>query len=395
MAQIDVLEVKIVEQCNYSCVGCGSFSNLANREEYGLDEMKKDLTRMMEIIPKIRELRLYGGEPLLAKNLLDYVKVSRECMPDSKIKIITNGTLLHKKDGDFYKKLQEQKVEIMVSYYKDNHEIIDKGMEKARINNVEVNRSVINYFYVKMKKEVNEGDIQERFNTCHAMCRDAVYLDHGRLYACPYGPNFRHYDKRFGTKYENKNDGYNIHQDGANARDIVKKMRTALSACAYCDDNLAYLEWQQRRAKKSDWLFEKENDYILKDYDWYDFILEENAVEYLLLNVDSENKNVSPRVISNTELSCLSNGPIYIWLHDKSSINILEKVLKRDVLRAEIDIAGVIKTFEEVNQEIEDMDIISIDKLPKNYSIVVIYHYHGQRIKAIKDILGRLGLVIS
>lgn len=37
MAFIDVLEIKVCEHCNYSCVGCGSFSNLAKREEYGIE----------------------------------------------------------------------------------------------------------------------------------------------------------------------------------------------------------------------------------------------------------------------------------------------------------------------------------------------------------------------
>lgn len=392
MAQIDVLEVKVVEQCNYSCVGCGSFSNLAAKEEYGYDEMRKDLTRMAEIFPRIRELRLYGGEPLLASNLLDYVKIARECLPDSRIVIITNGTLLHKKDEDFYATLKQYNTGILVSYYKINHEIIDQGMEKARQLGVAIGRSVIKYFYVKLKRELQAGDIQTRFSTCHAMCKGAVYLDHGLLFACPYAPNFRHYDKAFGSTYANPEDGYNIHQEGATPAAIVKKMRTALSVCAYCDDNLRYVHWQQGKAEEPDWLYEPDNQYIIENYDWYDFIIDENAISYLLLDVEEDNRQISPRVISSEELCAMNGRPLYVWLYDQYSLDLFNKVLQRDLLQNGVNITGVIKTFEGLDNAISGFNLITLEDLPAQYSIVAIYHYHGQRVKVIKDIKNTLGV---
>lgn len=263
MAFIDVLEIKVCEHCNYSCVGCGSFSNLAKREEYGIERLKKELSRIKELIGNIREVRLYGGEPFLSKELTEYTKTVREYLPNTKLVLITNGTLLYKQTEKIYAELKRDNAEIFVSYYPKNNDLIDDGIERAKSYGITVTKAQIDLFYVKMTDKKNPGDIQSRFNKCHVMCKGAVYLDRGRVYACPYAPNFRHYDSAYNVKYEFIEDGYNIFDEHANPEDFADKMRQPLKACQYCSDDMLYVKWQQAKPEKENWLCNSSNKYII------------------------------------------------------------------------------------------------------------------------------------
>lgn len=395
MSQIDVLEIKVVETCNYSCVGCGSFSNLAKKEEYGLDELRSDLVQISSIVDKIRELRLYGGEPLLNPELIKYVRVSRECLPNSDIVIITNGTLLHTKDDSFFKALKRYDAKIFVSYYPLNHDIIDKGVEKANNNSVPVKKAHIKYFYVKMRDQVNEGDITKRFNECHAMCKGAVYLDHGYLYSCPYAPNFRHYDAAFGVKYENKEDGYNIYCEGANSVDLGHKMRQPLSACSMCDDELAYVTWKQAPARKENWLCSKDNPYIIEGYKWYDYLEEEKAIDFLAIKVDRQNGSLLPKVFNTVDLPKLKTNEIYLWLFDEYSICYITDLFSKEFDKFGIQIAGLINGELDQCGLLNQYKKINVEDISDNCYIISLYHYYGQRVKVMKDISKQMKLKIK
>jgi GTP 3',8-cyclase len=90
------LRIAITDRCNYRCVYCRTGNDGAQYPELPVD----DYLRMARVFVSlgIEKLRLTGGEPLLRKGLVDFVReLSRLRTPEGKpldIAITTNGHLL-------------------------------------------------------------------------------------------------------------------------------------------------------------------------------------------------------------------------------------------------------------------------------------------------------------
>ena len=107
---LDYLETEITEFCNLNCRGCCDFSNLATEKKiYELEEFTKDFRRMAELFSHIEKIRLMGGEPLLTPQLKEYVRTAREIFPTADIRMVSNGLLIPKLDGDSLKVIKENK----------------------------------------------------------------------------------------------------------------------------------------------------------------------------------------------------------------------------------------------------------------------------------------------
>lgn len=89
------LRVCITEKCNLNCSYCHKEGMFSNYSEYLSNEE-------LEFIAKVfrqqgfSKVKFTGGEPLLAKNLLDAVRVFKEIGFED-ISILTNGTMLNEK----------------------------------------------------------------------------------------------------------------------------------------------------------------------------------------------------------------------------------------------------------------------------------------------------------
>jgi ABC-2 type transport system ATP-binding protein len=70
-----------------------------------LEQYTKDIRTLSKKLA-IRTIRLMGGEPLLHPRVNDFMRVTREAYPHSKIFIVTNGLLLLKMLNDFWETLR-------------------------------------------------------------------------------------------------------------------------------------------------------------------------------------------------------------------------------------------------------------------------------------------------
>ena len=77
-----------------------------------------------------------GGEPLLHPQVNDFMRITREAYPHSKIFIVTNGLLLLKMPNDFWETLRQYRIRIHWSKYppfKDKFSEIEQRIKEARI----------------------------------------------------------------------------------------------------------------------------------------------------------------------------------------------------------------------------------------------------------------------
>ena len=93
----DNLEYMILNTCNLNCPNCDRFSNFELTPYFiTVEDFKKDIIEWGKV-SFIDELCLLGGETFMHPNLVDLLQVAKEYANTGIIRIITNGTLFHKK----------------------------------------------------------------------------------------------------------------------------------------------------------------------------------------------------------------------------------------------------------------------------------------------------------
>ncbi len=89
------VETMIVQACNLSCEGCTNYSDLIHSGYVTWEEGKENLEQWLERID-IPDFGIMGGEPLINPQVRDWLIGVRELMPNSQIRLTTNGLLLER-----------------------------------------------------------------------------------------------------------------------------------------------------------------------------------------------------------------------------------------------------------------------------------------------------------
>jgi len=92
---LEFLESMIVKPCNLSCQGCTTYSDLKWSGYVPWEQGRAELE------PWIKRLNIgawgaVGGEPLMNPDLKNWLIGVRELLPQSQIRLVTNGTLLNR-----------------------------------------------------------------------------------------------------------------------------------------------------------------------------------------------------------------------------------------------------------------------------------------------------------
>jgi hypothetical protein len=95
------VEYNLTEHCNLSCYHCDHASPLMPRKFASLEDYERDIRAIAEAV-HVEEFRIVGGEPLLHPQLLDFMRMARDIGIGDKIKVYTNGQLLHTMADEFW-----------------------------------------------------------------------------------------------------------------------------------------------------------------------------------------------------------------------------------------------------------------------------------------------------
>lgn len=133
MIVIPHLEWHVTHNCNLSCEGCNHFTNHGHNWFISLDELKSWFSSWnKKVSPK--RLAVLGGEPLLHKDIVEIISVTREMWTqpdDSYFELTTNGLLLDAdRHKDLPKVLQDTKCTLTISNHSTSEEY-DKKLEAA------------------------------------------------------------------------------------------------------------------------------------------------------------------------------------------------------------------------------------------------------------------------
>lgn len=232
------IEVNINKDCNLNCKGCDHFAPIAEADTLELEIFERDMKRLAEIMAgHIHRIILLGGEPLMNAQLLAYVKIARQFMPDVEIFIATNGTLLSKMSADFWQTLKDNNTGLMVTKYpvKIDYDALkriteERGVVWEYLGSSESGRSLWHFpLDLSGSQQPMESFIHcVNANSCHT-------LERGKLYTCSIAPNVKAFNNFFGRNIPLKDeDGIDIFK-AKNAEEILKSLARPVNFCRYCN----------------------------------------------------------------------------------------------------------------------------------------------------------------
>ena len=268
MEELEYLEAKLIDRCNFNCRACIPFSNIAGDGIYEIDEFKKDIGRLAKLYQNIKLFRLLGGEPLLLKNLNEYIQAVRKHFLQSELIIVTNGILLDGLDDEHIEYFRDNQVEIYVSVYPNisTEERVLENIAQLKEKQVKINYYKANYFCVNQcysMRQLSEEKIQRIYERCRKVV-DCTNIYKGRIYACPKPFSYVHLNRKYGTDFNFDQDGIDIHSPAINAEHIKEYLNHHMESCRLCTDDRGFIKWSGNTPGCiSDWENTERNQLII------------------------------------------------------------------------------------------------------------------------------------
>jgi glycosyltransferase involved in cell wall biosynthesis len=136
-AVLEYYEYHISEHCNLNCKGCTHFCNIVEEPHFAdYEQYCRDLKALKGLYKNISRIRLMGGEPLLNPKLPEFIKVTRETFPESKLVVVTNGLLLPKAEEHLFKIMRDCECILNISVYKPTYTILSDLQDILKKNNI-------------------------------------------------------------------------------------------------------------------------------------------------------------------------------------------------------------------------------------------------------------------
>ncbi len=238
------------DTCILRCANCGSCSpfltdsNLPNLRIF--TESLSILSRFL----RCDELVIAGGEPLLNKDLADFIRAAKKSGIFRNVTVVTNGLLLAKMDAEFWSIADRVQISVYPStageFTRERRLALKATADKHKTRLKFVR---ISHFYKSIRDTGIADDRVVRTN--FAACADAHEwschtLYGNKLYRCPTVHVLDRYLTNIGVVHESftESDGILIDDRPELRQDIKKYLKSfqPLKACTFCNGTPALRE---------------------------------------------------------------------------------------------------------------------------------------------------------
>lgn len=184
---LQAFQIHLAHHCNLNCASCYVFSSIADKEFPDFDEMDRDLKRISELThAEVNEIVVSGGEPLLNKDINDYLTMVRKHFPETNIKLITNGLLIKKMPESFWETCAREDIEFYPTQYRVKVDW-DYFRKKCIEHQIRYDMSIIrdNFGFQKLNMDWRgRHNARSMFNSCPYSNR-CVALENGNFIPAP------------------------------------------------------------------------------------------------------------------------------------------------------------------------------------------------------------------
>lgn len=246
------LETNLIDACNLNCKGCTHFAKLFNKDDVcPLENFQRDV-RQLARCADILVLLLLGGEPLLVKNLDEYLKIARAYLPKSGLVVISNGLLVPSLPKKILDALRENKVVLSVTLYPPTEKLLPKITQTLQANGVFFNvGDPVKNFSAMISMQGNHDPSKSRKvcagdDTCRA-------LRNGKIYKCPLDALKFKFAQTFGIENFPAATGVDIYSQ--NFSSLLQMLDGDVEMCRWCAERVRLIPWDfADKPKLEDWL---------------------------------------------------------------------------------------------------------------------------------------------
>lgn len=234
--RLQYLVLQICDHCNLNCKGCNHISSIAEKKNYSVGELERDLKQMKILHGDIPKIGIMGGEPLLHPEINSILEMVRAIFPKSKLLLSTNGILCKNMDETFWEVCKKLNIVIRFTKYpiKLNYDELEKkivacGCRVEYFRNGEVAE---NFESLGIDIE-GQQDPKRSFLECQ-VANQCIMLKEGRLYTCQVIPNICYFNKKFGVNLEIEDeDSIDIYTHSK--KEILEFLAKPAPFCRYCN----------------------------------------------------------------------------------------------------------------------------------------------------------------
>lgn len=247
--------VHLTDHCNLNCKGCTHFSNIASPAFTDVEEFRNDFLRLSKTFSDITEIYLLGGEPLLHKDVSEFVHIARGFFPKSRINLMSNGLLVPKMSEEFFKALHDSDVWLVLDLYPVNLKV-EEIERLTKLYDVKLEWTDPRGEFFKLPIDLTGSqDKDHAFRGCGPF-NNCVLLRNGRLYPCAYAA----YSDILVEKYDLTDlaavpeDSISLYE-GHDPYEIFDFLCNPIPWCRFCDvDAMTTYDWGHSKGTLDEWL---------------------------------------------------------------------------------------------------------------------------------------------
>ena len=182
----------ITDSCNLNCKSCLHMVPLSAGYHYFIDTyIEPQLKLLAKRKNIINILNIMGGEPTLHPDIIKILYIARENLPETKIRISTNGTNLNIfNDTNFITAILENKIEVAVTQYpysqyaEKNYEILYSILNTNKIPYIsgKITKFLTQPFVKSLNNDINVYKWCKSFHYCTMVKDFKLYVCHLAAY---------------------------------------------------------------------------------------------------------------------------------------------------------------------------------------------------------------------
>lgn len=228
---MDTLLIPITEHCNLNCKGCSHFSPLVQEEKF-LDygSFCRDLVQLKKKITHTDRINFLGGEPLLHKDLYQFLLFARKIYPYARMNIVTNGILLRQIPKELLQAVKETGTMILLSAYPAMTKQIAELEDWMNDNRIPYHILPMSGFAPMLEKDRKPFPNE----STEIICSNCNMLQYGILVRCPMFLTVEYFNESFGANYPYKDGWINIYDENMSSEEIFFKLNKPHELCHYC-----------------------------------------------------------------------------------------------------------------------------------------------------------------
>lgn len=231
--ELDTIEIHVADHCNLNCKNCSMFCGLVKKPKYSnFMQTKISLIKLKKMFKHVKRIRVIGGEPLLNKELEQYLYMIRDIYPYSNIRVITNGILVTKMKDDLITAFKTTSAKLIVTSYLPlikKMDIINNFLRKSKID-YEISEIITDF--QKIYDYTGKQDKELSFNACHWKGACATLYEN-QIAPCFVPFVIKNLADNFGLSIS-ATGTINLDEEGINKAKIRQLFNTPFDMCKYC-----------------------------------------------------------------------------------------------------------------------------------------------------------------